>query len=237
MQAGHARHRLRDRAWKQLRLDAQRGLHLRQARQRHPALARHAGLVHGRPGQSADRQQTTSSCGCRPASTTGFRCPGATPSGSVPFAGAVFGDAPFFYKFFVSDLTDLQPVAHPRAQPRSPPGAQPIWRPFGLQTLRLQLRHGGRADAPGGAGRAHRRRVRVAAGARPPQVREERRRLRAGSGCTRWPIRTICSSLYRATTGLARLPIDLTIDLGVRLDTQVGVFQIGLAKLMWLPFQ
>ncbi|MFM2420138.1 MAG: hypothetical protein RL385_4861, partial [Pseudomonadota bacterium] len=33
----------------------------------------------------------------------------------------------------------------------------------------------------------------------------------------------------------ARVPVDLTFDLGVRMDTQIGVFQIGLAKLLWLP--
>jgi hypothetical protein len=32
--------------------------------------------------------------------------------------------------------------------------------------------------------------------------------------------------------GLERVPIDLTADIGVKLDTQIGVFQIGLAKLL-----
>jgi hypothetical protein len=36
-------------------------------------------------------------------------------------------------------------------------------------------------------------------------------------------------------SGFSRAPIDLTFDAGVRLDTQMGVFQIGLAKLAWLP--
>jgi hypothetical protein len=35
--------------------------------------------------------------------------------------------------------------------------------------------------------------------------------------------------------GIARCPVDLTFDLGVRLDTDSGVFQIGIAKLLWLP--
>jgi outer membrane protein insertion porin family len=35
--------------------------------------------------------------------------------------------------------------------------------------------------------------------------------------------------------GIARLPVDLTFDIGLRLDTQVGVFQVGFAKLAWLP--
>ena len=37
--------------------------------------------------------------------------------------------------------------------------------------------------------------------------------------------------------GLARVPLDLSFDVGFRLDMQIGVFQFGLAKLGWLFVQ
>ena len=32
--------------------------------------------------------------------------------------------------------------------------------------------------------------------------------------------------------GLARVPIDLTFDIGLRLDTTIGAFQIGFSSLL-----
>jgi outer membrane protein insertion porin family len=144
------------------------------------------------------------------------------------FAGALFGDAPFFYKYFISDLTDLMPS----------------------RILGLNLDH---RPAPNLLGGAFNRR----GGTAIAQMRQEELAGRLDAEYV-WPLTRgrrkfvkgadafFLFGLYGLADpedlrvampgyeGLARLPIDLTLDAGVRLDTQIGVFQIGVAKLFWL---
>jgi outer membrane protein insertion porin family len=151
------------------------------------------------------------------------------------FAGAVFGYAPFFYKFFVSDLTDLMPS----------------------RILGLNLDH---RPAPNLFGVLSCGRVFDAScGTAVAQMRQEELAARVDAEYV-WPLARgrhkfvkgadayFLLGLYGLAdprdlqvampgySGAARIPIDLTADIGVRLDTQIGVFQVGLAKLLWLPF-
>ncbi|HEX5656157.1 MAG TPA: BamA/TamA family outer membrane protein [Polyangiales bacterium] len=147
------------------------------------------------------------------------------------FAGAVFGYAPFFYKFFVTDLTDLQPS----------------------RILGLNLDHrpapnllGGVHDKNGGTAIAQMRQEELAGRIDVeyswPLVRGRRKFVKAADafalvgfyGLSDPDDLRVSVPGYR---GIAKLPIDLTFDAGVRLDTRIGVFQIGIAKLFWLPFK
>jgi outer membrane protein assembly factor BamA len=149
------------------------------------------------------------------------------------FFGTVFGDAPFFYKFFVSDLTDLLPS----------------------RILGLNLDH---RPAPNLFGAMAHPASREAHGTAIAQMRQEELAGRIDAEYV-WPLaRGRRKFLKNADAygligvyaladprdlkvavpgydGAARVPVDLTFDLGVRMDTQIGVFQIGLAKLLWLP--
>lgn len=152
------------------------------------------------------------------------------------FAGAVFGNAPFFYKFFVSDLTDLQPsrILGLNLDHRPAPnlfGVLSGCKPF---------------DASCGTAVAQMRQEELAARIDAeyvwPLVRGRRKFVKSADAYFLLGVYALADPRdlqlsIPGYSGLARLPIDLTVDLGVRLDTQVGVFQIGVAKLMWLPFK
>lgn len=151
------------------------------------------------------------------------------------FAGALYGDAPFFYKFFVSDLTDLMPS----------------------RILGLNLDH---RPAPNLFGAFCGRPFQSGCGTAIGVMRQEELAARVDVEYV-WPLVRGRKKFVHAVdlfalvglyaladyrdlrlsvpgyTGLARLPVDFTFDLGVRLDTEAGVFQIGAAKLMWLPVQ
>ncbi len=152
------------------------------------------------------------------------------------YAGAVFGRAPFFYKFFATDLSDLEPS----------------------RLLGLNLDH---RPAPNLFGLAQcGRAFDDSCGTAVAQVRQEELAARVDVEYS-WPFARGRNGFVKGGDvfglvglysladpddlrvaipcyqGLARLPIDLTLDIGVRLDTQAGVFQLGLAKLFWLPVQ
>jgi hypothetical protein len=147
------------------------------------------------------------------------------------FAGAVFGYAPFFYKFFVTDLTDLQPS----------------------RILGLNLDHrpapnllGGVHDKHGGTAIAQMRQEELAGRIDVeyawPLVRGRRKFVKGADAFALVGFYGLADPDDLRVSipgyhGIARLPIDLTFDAGVRLDTQIGVFQIGIAKLFWLPFK
>ncbi len=147
------------------------------------------------------------------------------------FAGAVFGYSPFFYKFFVTDLTDLQPS----------------------RILGLNLDHrpapnllGGVHDKHGGTAIAQMRQEELAGRVDVeyswPLVRGRRKFVKGADafGLIGFYGLSDPNDLRVSVPGyhgIAKLPIDLTFDAGVRLDTQIGVFQIGIAKLFWLPFR
>jgi hypothetical protein len=150
------------------------------------------------------------------------------------FAGALYGYAPFFYKFFVSDLTDLQPsrILGLNLDHRPAPNL------FGLGC--------GPFDSQCGTAIAQMRQEELAARIDVeyvwPLVRGRRKFVKNADAFFLLGLYGLAdlddlSVAMPGYQGIARLPIDLTVDAGVRLDTQLGVFQIGVAKLAWLPFQ
>lgn len=152
------------------------------------------------------------------------------------FAGALFGYSPFFYKFFVSDLTDLMPtrILGLNLDHRPAPNL------FGLFSC-------GRAfDSRCGTAIAQMRQEELAGRIDAeyvwPLVRGRRKFVKNADAFFLIGLYALADGEdlrvgVPGYTGIKRLPIDLTLDAGVRLDTQIGVFQIGLAKLAWLPVQ
>lgn len=150
------------------------------------------------------------------------------------FAGALYGEAPFFYKFFVSDLTDLMPsrILGLNLDHRPAPNL------FGVLEC-------GKAFQPGcGTAIAVMRHEELAARIDMeyvwPAVRGRKKFLRSVDVFGLIGLYALADphELQVAVPGykgIARLPVDITFDLGVRLDTDAGVFQIGIAKLLWLP--
>jgi len=133
------------------------------------------------------------------------------------FAGVVFGRAPFFYKFYVSDLSDLIPsrVLELNFDRRAPPDV------FGTSIAEMRSEElAGRLDV------------------------EYEFPLHRGGSAIRAVDAFVNVGLYALADrrdvgvaipgyqGLSRIPVDLTFDLGVRADTDVGVFQLGLSSLL-----
>ena len=133
------------------------------------------------------------------------------------FAGVVFGNAPFFYLFHAADFTDLVPsrVLEMQLDRRPAPNL------FG--TAVAAMRTGdvvGRVDAEYGmqlySGTGGVRALNAYVGVGVYGISNRREVGRAVPG-------------YR---GAARVPIDLTFDLGLRMDTDIGVFQLGFSNLL-----
>ena len=147
------------------------------------------------------------------------------------FFGALFGEAPFFYKYFISDLTDLMPS----------------------RILGLNLDHrpapnllGGAFNKDGGTAIAQMRQEELAGRIDAeyvwPFVRGRRKFLKSADAFFLFGVYGLADSqdlrvAVPGYEGFARLPIDITFDAGVRLDTRIGVFQIGVAKLFWINHQ
>ncbi|MFW6067791.1 MAG: BamA/TamA family outer membrane protein [Myxococcota bacterium] len=133
------------------------------------------------------------------------------------YAGVVFGDPPFFYKFHVSDLTDLIPsrVLQMELDSRPPPNLLNT----SIEVMRAE-EIAGRFDVEYGV------------------------HLYRGEGGVRTLTAYGSIGLYALTgfedmevavpgfRGAARIPVDLTFDVGLRLDTPVGVFQFGFSNLL-----
>ncbi len=150
------------------------------------------------------------------------------------FLGALFGRPPFFYKFFVADLTDLQParILGLNLDHRPAPNL------FGL------LSSGRAFDASSGTAVSQMRKEELAARVDMEYAWSFEPR---GGGFLRGGELFVLAGLYGLADprdlriavpgyqGAARVPVDLTFDLGLRLDTQIGVFRFGFAKLLWLP--
>jgi outer membrane protein insertion porin family len=152
------------------------------------------------------------------------------------FAGAVYGNAPFFYKFFVSDLTDLQPsrILGLNLDHRPAPNL------FGVLACGNPLSN--RCGTAIAQMRQEELAARIDAEYSWPIARNRRKFLKNADAYALIGVYALADPhdlrvAVPGYSGLARLPIDLTFDVGVRLDTQLGVFQIGAAKLLWLPFQ
>jgi hypothetical protein len=148
------------------------------------------------------------------------------------FAGAVFGNAPFFYKFFVTDLTDLQPsrILGLNLDHRPAPNL------FGV------IQCGKPNNDACGTAIAQMRQEELAARIDAeydwPLVRGRRKFLKGADLYFLLGLYGLADPkdfqlAVPGYHGIARLPVDLTADIGVRLDTQIGVFQIGLAKIFW----
>ncbi|HEX6239288.1 MAG TPA: BamA/TamA family outer membrane protein [Polyangiales bacterium] len=149
------------------------------------------------------------------------------------FAGAVFGYAPFFYKFFVTDLTDLQPsrILGLNLDHRPAPNM------FGF------FQCGEVFSSKCGTAVAQMRQEELAARVDVeyiwPLARGRRKFLKGADAFFLLGLYALSDPkdmqlAIPGYKGIARVPIDLTFDAGVRLDTQVGVFQIGVGKLMFI---
>ncbi len=134
------------------------------------------------------------------------------------FAGAIFGNAPFFLKFQVSDMTDLVPSR--------------------ILEMQIDRRGGHVLDTSIGVMQAEDLAARVDLQYELPLFRGERR-LRGINAYFNLGAYTLLSSRdltlgVAGYDGAARLPIDLTFDLGLRFDTDFGVFRVGFSTLLGL---
>lgn len=135
-------------------------------------------------------------------------------------AGAVFGDAPYFERFFVGDLNLLLP---PRA--------------LGLNFSTLPSR-----DFLGTSIAAHRYESFAARALVEYAVPLWRRRgfaYRADAFVALGAFALASGEDLRVRdTGIGRaIPVDLTADLGLRLDTQIGIFTLSIANALGrIPF-
>ncbi|MEM7448991.1 MAG: BamA/TamA family outer membrane protein [Myxococcota bacterium] len=146
--------------------------------------------------------------------------PGAAPMHTLrlgAYAGVIFGDAPFFYKFHISNLTDLIPSRRLEMTLDRRPA------PNFLGTAIEVMHHGefvSRVDAE--------YRIRLHQG---------RRGLRGVDWYTNiglWVLAEL-DDLRVAVPGYegwAKVPVDLTFDFGLRLETEAGIFQFGFSTLV-----
>jgi outer membrane protein assembly factor BamA len=135
------------------------------------------------------------------------------------YAGAITGDAPFFQKFYVGDFTDLLPDRLLELAPdrRKPPNL--------LRTDIVEVRYGDYAARLGGEYRV------------PLYVGRESIYgvdLFASAGVYGVATRRELTEPPRSYTGFARVPVDLTYNLGLRVDTSVGVATIAFSNLLGL---
>lgn len=133
------------------------------------------------------------------------------------FAGTIFGDAPFFYKFYASDLSDLIPsrVLEMNIDNRSPPDF------LGTAVAEMRAEEvAGRIDVEYGLPL-----YRGSGGVRAVNAY-------FGAGLYALADRNDLRVAIPGYEGLSRIPLDVTFDLGVRADTNVGVFQLGFSNLL-----
>jgi outer membrane protein assembly factor BamA len=135
------------------------------------------------------------------------------------FAGGIAGDAPFFEKFYVGDFTDLLPD---RLLDLAPDRRQP---PNFLSTDIIEVRYGDFAAKLEG---------------------EYRVPLYAGRGSIYGIDVFAAAGIYGVATrreftdppagyeGFARVPLDLTYNVGLRVDTSVGGLTLAFSNLLGL---
>jgi outer membrane protein insertion porin family len=137
------------------------------------------------------------------------------------FMGAVFGRAPFFYRFYAADLSDLLPsrqlelnLDHRRTHNLLGTSIQE----FDKEDLAARIDF--EYQLP-----LHR-------GARGTRGID----AYAGVGLFLLGDRSVMRMGLPGYHGLERLPVDLTFDLGVQAETSVGVFKVGFSSLIgFLP--
>jgi outer membrane protein assembly factor BamA len=139
------------------------------------------------------------------------------------FAGAVFGDAPLFERFYVGDFSDLLPdrVLGLNFDRRPAPNL--------LDTDIVEIRYGNYA-------------AKVDAEYRVPLYRGTRSiygvDFYASLGFYSVASQEDIVDPARGYEGLSRVPVDFTADLGLRIDTQAGGFVLGLGSLVgFVPFR
>lgn len=133
------------------------------------------------------------------------------------FVGAAVGDVPFFYKFYVGDLSDLIParVLELNLDRRAPPNLLgTAVREMRAEELaaRLDLEYA-------------------------VWVYEANDALRGLQIYGLVGLYALADDddlrvAIRGYSGFARVPLDLTFDVGLRFDTIVGVFQVGFSTLL-----
>ncbi len=133
------------------------------------------------------------------------------------YGGVIFGRAPFFYKFYVSDLSDLLPsrMLELNFDRRTPPSL--------LGTSVKEMRSediAARVDLEY-AYPLHR----ASKGTRAVD-------LFLGGGLYFLASRRDLEVSIPGYDGFSSIPIDLTFDFGVRIDTDVGVFQVAFSNLL-----
>lgn len=137
------------------------------------------------------------------------------------FAGTVFGRAPFFYRFYAADLSDLLPsrtlelnLDHRRTHNLLGTSIQEFDKEDLAARIDLEYElplHRGGGDIRG-----------IDA--------------YAGAGLFFLADRHALRRVLPGYEGLERAPIDLTFDLGVQADTALGVFKVGFSSLIgFLP--
>ncbi len=139
------------------------------------------------------------------------------------FAGALFGDAPVFERFYVGDLSDLLPdrVLDLNFDRRPAPNL--------LDTDIVEIRYGDYA-------------AKIDTEYRIPVYRGRQSiygiDFYASVGLYGLAGQVDLEDPPRGYRGLSRVPLDLTFDLGLRIDTQAGGFVLGLGSLIgFVPFR
>jgi outer membrane protein insertion porin family len=137
------------------------------------------------------------------------------------YLGAIYKDAPFFYRFYVADLCDLIPK----------------------RTLELNLDHRGPPNFFGTSIEVMRREE--LAGKIDLEYNMPLHRggggLRGLDAYARVGLYSLASwddlrYAIRGYNGLSRIPIDFTFDVGVRADTSMGIFTFGFSTILgFLP--
>lgn len=133
------------------------------------------------------------------------------------FLGAAVGDVPFFYKFYASDLSDLIPsrVLELNLDRRAPPNL--------LDTSVREMR------AEEIAGRLD---VEYAIWVYESDDALRGLQLYGSVGLYALMDRDDLRVAIPGYSGFARVPLDLTFDVGLRFDTVVGVFELGFSTLL-----
>jgi outer membrane protein insertion porin family len=133
------------------------------------------------------------------------------------FLGSVFGNAPFFYNFYAADLSDLLPsrvleLNLDRRRTLNLLGTSIVEMDMEDLAARLDLQY--MLPLHRGSGFVRGVDAYVGAGVFMLTRRDD---LRVG---------------IPGYHGLSRLPVDLTFDLGVQADTEIGLFKLGFSTLI-----
>lgn len=137
------------------------------------------------------------------------------------FVGVITGDAPFFYLFHVSDLTDLIPSRILELDIDRRPA--PNFFNTSIQVMRAE-EFAARADVQWEISLLRER-------------DRDTRALRGMNGFVNLGVYAL-SDLRElgfpppGYHGFARLPVDATFDLGLRIDTDIGLFEVGFSNLL-----